>query len=109
MLLAWANRPTPPLPAGAKADRVVVDKSERRLDLVAGGEVIASYRVSLGAAPAGDKQREGDERTPEGTYTLDWRNPRSAFHLSLHVSYPEPAERADPPSESGEPVWRDFR
>lgn len=103
MLLAWANRPTPPLPAGAKADRVVVDKSERRLDLVAGGEVIASYRVSLGAAPAGDKEREGDERTPEGTYTLDWRNPRSAFHLSLHVSYPEPAERAEAAAAGRDP------
>lgn len=93
--LGWANLPDgEPLPAGAVADRVVVDKSERALRLVRGGRVLKTYRVSLGGAPVGHKQREGDERTPEGRYVLDWRNPNSAMHRSLHVSYPDPADVA---------------
>ena len=51
--------------------------------------MVARYEVALGSSPVGHKQREGDGRTPEGRYLLDWRNPRSAFHLSLHLSYPD--------------------
>lgn len=91
--LLWVNRPFAPLPAGTRADRVVVDKSDRELVLLAGGRVLRRYPVSLGGAPVGHKQREGDERTPEGLYHLDARNPDSAFHLSLHVSYPDAADR----------------
>ncbi|MBK8157600.1 MAG: L,D-transpeptidase family protein [Rhodospirillaceae bacterium] len=76
------------------ADSVFVDKSERRLDLHRDGRVIRSYRVALGGNPAGPKRREGDERTPEGHYVIDWRNPKSAYHLSLHIDYPRPADRA---------------
>jgi murein L,D-transpeptidase YafK len=93
--VAWANRPdAPPLPPGARADRVLVDKSERTLVLLRDGRPLKTYRVSLGGAPRGHKRREGDERTPEGTYLLDYRNPRSSAHLSLHVSYPDPADAA---------------
>lgn len=70
------------------ASHVIVDKSERRLDLMQGDTVLASFSVALGAAPQGHKQREGDERTPEGHYVLDWGNTDSAYHLALHVSYP---------------------
>lgn len=88
----YASRQTPAsLP---RADRVVVDKSERRLSLLRGGEVIKSYSVSLGASPAGHKQQEGDERTPEGRYVLDWRNPRSRYYKALHISYPNAQDRA---------------
>lgn len=76
-----------------KADSVLVDKSERRLDLLRAGAVIASFPVMLGFNPDGHKTREGDGRTPEGDYVLDWRNPQSRFYLSLHVSYPNPADR----------------
>ena len=84
------------VPAGAadKADLVRVDKSERRLELLHKGTVLRSYRVALGNAPEGHKREEGDERTPEGRYVLDWRNPGSSFHKSIHISYPNAADRA---------------
>jgi len=77
-----------------KADRVLVVKSERRLLLLRRGEVLKSYRIALGRHPVGPKVRRGDGRTPEGHYVLDWRNPHSRFHRSLHISYPGPADRA---------------
>lgn len=88
-VLAWANWPEPALREPVTADRVLVDKSERRLVLLRGGSVLKGYRVSFGGEPVGHKQREGDERTPEGKYRIDRRNARSAFHRSLHVSYPD--------------------
>jgi murein L,D-transpeptidase YafK len=83
-----------PSPAGSgPADLVRVDKSDRRMELMRRGEVIRAYRVSLGSNPRGHKQKEGDGRTPEGRYRIDWRNPRSKFHRSLHISYPNPQDR----------------
>jgi murein L,D-transpeptidase YafK len=94
-VLGWANRADqPPLAPDARADRVVVDKSERTLVLLAGGRALKTYHVSLGGSPAGHKRREGDERTPEGAYVLDYRNPSSSAHRSLHVSYPDSADVA---------------
>jgi len=87
-LLMWANWPPRPLPEGAEADRVVVVKSARELVLLSGDTVLARYRISLGGQPVGDKEREGDERTPEGFYRLDYRKSDSSFHRSLHISYP---------------------
>ncbi len=77
------------------ADHVHVDKSERMLHLMSGGEVMRSYRISLGKNPVGDKQREGDLRTPEGRYVLDWRNPTSDFFMSMHISYPDARDLAE--------------
>jgi murein L,D-transpeptidase YafK len=70
------------------ADKVVVRKSERRLYLFRGGEVVKSYPVKLGLNPVGHKEREGDFRTPEGRYWLARRNPRSDYFLAIQVSYP---------------------
>src|SRR5579862_6039713 len=70
------------------ADKVIVRKSERRLILMRHGEVLRSYRISLGLMPDGPKGRAGDLRTPEGDYLLTRRNPRSDFFLSILVSYP---------------------
>lgn len=93
--LLWAARPDgPPLPADARADAVLVDKSDRTLTLLRGGTVLKTYPVALGGAPQGHKRQEGDERTPEGRYVLDYRNPRSSMHRSLHVSYPDSADAA---------------
>ncbi|MDX1756315.1 MAG: L,D-transpeptidase family protein [Marinobacter sp.] len=72
---------------------VVVRKDERRLYLMAGEQVVRSYRISLGDNPVGHKLYEGDERTPEGDYTLDWRNPHSDFYKSIHISYPNDRDR----------------
>lgn len=70
------------------ADKVVVKKSERKLYLVQKDKPFRTYRVSLGFKPDGHKKRQGDGRTPEGRYYIDWRNPGSKFRKSLHVSYP---------------------
>lgn len=78
----------------AAVDRIVVEKSQRRLVLMSGDRVIRSYGIALGSVPAGDKQQEGDGKTPEGKYVIEGRNPASAFHLSLKISYPDAADRA---------------
>ena len=76
------------------ADRIVVKKTQRRMELYRRGVVIASYRVSLGLNPSGHKQREGDFRTPEGRYRLTRRNAHSEFFLAVLISYPEPSDMA---------------
>jgi murein L,D-transpeptidase YafK len=75
-----------------RVDRVVVRKAARELLLLSGESVVRSYRVALGRSPEGHKEREGDGRTPEGRYTIDRRNPKSKYHLSLHISYPNEAD-----------------
>ncbi len=72
----------------AKADRVVVLKGERVLMLLKDGSVLKTYKVALGRNPVGRKIRQGDTRTPEGKYYLDWRNENSRFYRALHISYP---------------------
>ncbi len=86
---------TPPamVPASQRADRIHVDKSERRMQLLRGGKVLRTYRILLGDAPAGHKHQQGDEKTPEGDYRISGRNPNSRFHLSLRISYPNDADR----------------
>ena len=77
-----------------KADLVVVSKSDRSMRLLRNGETLSRYRVALGWSPTGHKTRRGDGRTPEGAYILDWRNPQSRFHLSIHISYPNRTDMA---------------
>jgi len=73
-------------------DRLVVHKGRREMLLLSGESVVRSYRIALGREPAGHKEREGDGRTPEGRYTIDGRNPKSKYHLALHISYPSPVD-----------------
>lgn len=75
-----------------KVDRVVVVKSEHVLKLLKDGEVVKSYPVALGKKPEGPKMRQGDKKTPEGTYIVDRRNPNSRFYRSLHISYPNKSD-----------------
>ena len=77
-----------------RVNQVLVRKEERRLFLMSGDEVIRSYRISLGGNPYGHKLYEGDQRTPEGSYTLDWRNSESDFYKSIHISYPNEQDRS---------------
>ena len=72
-----------------QADQIVVNKARRELLLLRGESVLRVYRIALGREPVLPKLQEGDGRTPEGRYTIDWRNPKSKYHLSLHISYPE--------------------
>ena len=94
----------PALPAGTKADRLLVDKSDRVLIAYAGNREIVRYKnIRFGDAPTGHKQFEGDERTPEGRYTISGRNPGSAYYLSLRISYPNAADRAYAKSKGRSP------
>lgn len=81
--------------APEKADRILILKSERQLTLYREGRPLKIYLVALGGSPVGDKQCQGDHRTPEGTYRIDLKNGRSRFHLSLRVSYPDATDRAE--------------
>jgi len=87
--VGWGLWPDTPLPDDAKADLVVVRKSDRIIELYRGSELLRAYPISLGRHPVGKKQQQGDGRTPEGEYRLDYRNPNSAFHKALHISYPQ--------------------
>jgi murein L,D-transpeptidase YafK len=82
-----------PLPADAKANRIVVEKARRVLLLYSGETLLKRYKIALGANPEGHKQQQGDSRTPEGSYVIDYRNPQSSYHLSLHVSYPNKEDK----------------
>ena len=79
---------------GPEVTRVIVNKDNRKMFLLHHEEVLRSYDIDLGFAPAGHKQFEGDGKTPEGHYFIDRRNPNSRFHLSLGISYPNEADRA---------------
>ena len=89
MVLSGGGRPVPAGPA----DRVEIRKADRTLVLFDNEKVLAEYTVALGGDPAGAKAKKGDQRTPEGRYVIDWRNPESRYHLSLHVSYPDAGDR----------------
>jgi len=80
--------------AQPQADRIVVQKAKRQLDLFSHGKLLRSYKVALGKNPVGAKTRQGDMRTPEGSYTIDGHYPQSEYHRALHISYPNPADRA---------------
>lgn len=83
-----------PIPASAGIDRVFVDKSDRILKLMSDGKAVRSYRIALGGSPSGHKQQEGDQRTPVGVYTLDYKNENSIAHRSIHISYPNDEDKA---------------
>lgn len=94
MLRKGSGTPPPMAPADQQADAIFVDKSDRALVLLRDGEPIRTYDISMGGNPEGHKTQEGDERTPTGTYEIDWRNENSIAHLSLHISYPNAEDTA---------------
>lgn len=75
-----------------KADKVVVIKDKRLLMLLKDGELFRTYKIALGKQPKGHKIKAGDQRTPEGSYILDSRNPRSKYFLAIHISYPNESD-----------------
>ena len=77
-----------------QADHILVSKQDKMMYLLRDGKVLRSYQIAMGTNWAdGHKEREGDERTPEGSYSIDWRNAKSVAHLSLHISYPDENDR----------------
>jgi len=81
--------------AFAGVDLVKVDKSEGKMYLLDGDEVIKEYHVAFGENPKGHKQQEGDERTPEGSYTLDYKKEDSSFYRAMHINYPNKTDKAN--------------
>jgi murein L,D-transpeptidase YafK len=79
--------------AQSTVDRVLVLKRQHRLLLMLGKRVVKSYKIALGRGGLKPKQREGDGRTPEGLYTIDYRNPASKYYLALHISYPRSSDK----------------
>jgi murein L,D-transpeptidase YafK len=92
-------------PAGdfPMADEVIIDKSDRELHLMRDGEVFRTFRIALGIRPEGDKEKEGDFKTPEGRYLLDTRKSDSDFFLSIHVSYPSATDRREAAKDGLDP------
>ena len=74
-------------------DKILIEKKERRLTLISKGKVLKTYKIALGGNPIGPKERQGDNKTPEGTYVIDSRNKDSRYHLSLHLSYPNEQDK----------------
>lgn len=93
-LATLAPASTTPTLSGKAVDKVLVIKSERKLHLMGRGEVLKTYRVSLGKEPKGAKLREGDSRTPEGFYWIDWRKVSERYNLAMHISYPNARDAA---------------
>ncbi|GGA59050.1 hypothetical protein GCM10011507_08030 [Edaphobacter acidisoli] len=81
------------LPPNTHIDEILVIKSQHTLALMSNGIAVKTYRVALGRGSGAAKEREGDHETPEGFYTIDSRNPHSNFHLALHISYPNAADK----------------
>ncbi|WP_037311184.1 L,D-transpeptidase family protein [Ruegeria halocynthiae] len=79
-------------PDAAQIDHILIEKSARRLTATLNGAVVMQTDIALGFAPDGDKQQEGDGKTPLGVFKIDRRNPQSAFHLSLGLDYPQPED-----------------
>lgn len=76
-----------------RADHIIIVKSSRTMTLMNHDKVLKTYRVALGEHPIGAKQKRGDHKTPEGEYVIDAKNAHSLYHLSLHISYPNAADR----------------
>lgn len=75
------------------ADRILIEKKERRLSLFSKDILLKTYRIALGGDPVGPKERQGDNKTPEGIYVIDSRNRNSRYHLALRISYPNSKDR----------------
>lgn len=75
-------------------DLVTVNKAERRMYLLEQGQIVREFQIALGRNPVGHKQQEGDRRTPEGRYRLDYVKEDSAYYRSMHISYPSDEDRA---------------
>lgn len=87
-LLVYYFYPEQPLPKDSKIDAMIVYKSKHQLLAFSKGKLIKTYTISLGRNPVGAKEYEGDQKTPEGTYSIHDKNPNSGWHKNLGISYP---------------------
>ena len=101
--LIFARGRSTALPPGTVIDRIVVEKAARKLSVFRENRQLKTYMIALGANPIGMKEEEGDTKTPEGIYAIDYRNPKSDFHLALHISYPSAEDIARATARSVSP------
>ncbi len=92
----YIPKPAPPPLAALteQIDHILIEKSARKLTVFRQGVPVRTYQIALGFAPAGDKVQQGDGKTPEGTFTINRRNPQSSYHLSLGIDYPQASDRS---------------
>lgn len=83
------------MPEGTKVDRLVVYKSKRRMMAYSNGQLVRTYRISLGDTPVGDKRQEGDEKTPEGSYRISGKGLMPNYHKHLRISYPDSEDKRE--------------
>ena len=83
------------IPAYAGVDLVKVVKSDGKMYLLSGDDVVKEYDVAFGENPKGHKQQEGDKKTPEGEYVLDYKKENSSFYRAMHISYPNEKDIAN--------------
>lgn len=107
-LLIYYLIPAAKIPSGVLIDRIVVYKSKHKLEAYSGGKLIVTYQVAIGKQPVGPKEYEGDQKTPEGVYTINDRNPNSGYHRNLGISYPN-AEDIARARQTGKPTGGDVK
>ena len=86
--LIFYFKPFKPLDKSVTIDKIVVTKHKRTLDLISNNQIVKSYKISLGRVPKGQKEFEGDKKTPEGLYCINDKNSQSGYHKNLGISYP---------------------
>jgi murein L,D-transpeptidase YafK len=94
VLLFQASAPPGSIAQREKVDLIVIEKAAHTMTLMSKGNALKTYGVALSTVPVRAKERVGDRKVPEGKYTIDEKKPQSRFHLALHVSYPNAADRA---------------
>ena len=107
-LSAYYFYPEQKLPDNIEIDKLLVYKSKRQLLAFSNGELIKTYKISLGKNPVGHKEFEGDKKTPEGLYTINDKNPHSGYHKNLGVSYPNKVDIANS-KRLGKPTGGDIK
>lgn len=103
LALAYAQWPTSRLPADVRVNKMLIIKSSRKLVLLREETPIKEYKIALGGNPRGHKTQQGDQRTPEGKYVIDYRKKDSLFHRALHISYPNARDRAEALTQGVDP------
>ncbi len=107
-LLIYYVIPSGKIPDGVVIDRIVVYKAAHKLEAYAQGRLMVTYRIAIGKQPVGAKEYEGDQKTPEGIYTINDRNPNSGYHRNLGISYPNAADIARA-QQLGKPTGGDIK
>lgn len=100
-IMLYAHWPTLPLHEGTQVDFIRIEKAAHKLTLYKDNQTLAIYTIALGRSPVGPKTHADDHKTPEGTYQIDFHKKNSAFHRSLHISYPA-AKDMNAPNPGGD-------